>query len=137
MPRPKRIAAAETIAPAEAHATPPAADAPGEQPPNPLESPAAQKSGVFAVYSDQRNGIRIEKELARQPGQTRPRILIRFADDKRPSDPEKQRLKEEGFRFDFAVMAWAKPYSAESQYLAKQVVTDILKERGASSGLYL
>ncbi len=89
----------------------------------------------FGVYTDNKQGIRIDKELDSQPGQNSTRVLISFRDDARPSPDERQLLKDEGFRWDGR--AWGKPLNAQSVELAKRTVNQILKGRGDTNQLFL
>lgn len=80
----------------------------------------------FGVYRDSKNGVRIDKETERQHGQNGLRVLVSFRD--KPSDEERQTLKDNGFRFDGG--SWTKPLNAANVETAKRTVNQILKGRG-------
>jgi hypothetical protein len=87
----------------------------------------------FGTYRDSKQGIRIDKETERQPGQNGLRVLISFRD--KPSDDERAMLKAERFNWDGN--NWWKPLNGANVETAKRVVNEMLKGRGDDYQLFV
>ena len=110
-----------------------------EKPREPTHA-AAVKAGpapAFGVSLDERQGIRIDVEWERRPGQVGPRVLIKFRNDMPPSQEEKAVLQAEGFSYRPDEKAWAAPKSAANLVLAKRAVNKITHDLRGDKGAAL
>jgi hypothetical protein len=91
---------------------------------------ARRHPNLRAIAIDAKAGIRLEEEEKRVPGQTVPRLLLTFDDDKKPSKEESKLLHDEGLRFDGTIGSWWIPVSAQNRLLAEHAYNGVQESRG-------